>query len=111
MPNTRILKNNDTFPWFILKQVHPNQLSLIFPIWKKSVTSEQNLLLTSHLKNISFSVGQPGMEMNKMVGREGQMHTGEREGMGGHAHSHTRQAEHSPTYHQQEMEEKQKKGI
>ena len=51
------------------------------------------------------------MEMNKMVGREGQMHTGEREGMGGHAHSHTRQAEHSPTYHQQEMEEKQKKGI
>ena len=51
------------------------------------------------------------MEMNKMVGgREGEMHAGEREAMGGHAHSHPRQAEHSPTYPQQEMQDKQKKG-
>ena len=44
-----------------------------------------------------------------MGGREGDVSTGEREGMGGHTHSHTRQ-EHSPTYNQQEMQDKQKKG-
>ena len=64
---------------------------------------------------ILFSAGQPGMDMAKMgAGGGGREVDGERDGhnLGGHNHNHpgVRQPEHSPTYQQQDMQDKHKKG-